>query len=220
MATMPAESRNSSSASTRTRSLVLASQSPRRADFLREAGYVFVIAASHFVDDPTPPQDREPLMLAIELASQKARHVKLEALPASHADANTLLVLGADTIAVGDDNVLLGQPQSQAEAGAMIRKFMHRTHRVVTGVCLWQPGENQEEIFADVAEVKLGEVTEAQLQNYLATDAWRGKAGGYNLAHVREIGWPVEVYGDESTVMGLPMQRLVQRLAAWGVHST
>jgi len=202
---------------------------------LHEAGYDFVVATSEFVDAAAPLQNREPLMLAIELASQKARQVHLETLPTSHAshadpaygtdqtnvakhtNKDHLLILAADTIAVGDDNLLLGKPESKEEAGEMIRSFINQTHRVVTGVCLWQPGQDQEEVFADVAEVTLGEVTDEQLDAYLATDAWQGKAGGYNLSHVRKLGWPIEVAGDETAVMGLPMQRLVGRLEAWGV---
>lgn len=162
-------------------------------------------------------------MLAIELASQKARQVHLESLPtshashANHANKDQLLILAADTIAVGDDNLLLGKPQSKEAADAMIRSFINKTHRVVTGVCLWQPGQDQEEVFADVAEVTFGDVSDEQLDAYLATDAWQGKAGGYNLSHVRKLGWPIKVTGDETAVMGLPMQRLVGRLEAWGV---
>lgn len=220
MAAMPGEFSSSSPisqprSSDIRRALALASQSPRRAAFLRDAGYDFVVVASGFVDDPAPPQGREPLMLAIELASRKTKEAVLDALP---ANAQAWLILGADTIAAGDDNVLLGKPESKEQAATMIRGFINKTHRVITGVSLWLPESEQEEVFADVASVQFGEVTDQQLQTYLATDAWRGKAGGYNLAHVRELGWDVTVTGDEATVMGLPMQKLVTRLSAWGVR--
>lgn len=193
--------------------LVLASQSPRRALLLREAGYDPIIAASAFTDDPAPPQGREPLMLAVELATQKAQGVARD--PAWHHP----VILAADTISIGTGRQLLGQPQSRDEARTMIRNFLNTTHQVVTGVAIFSLESQAQEVLADVASVWLGEVSDETLEAYLATDAWRGKAGGYNLAHIRAQGWPVKVTGDETTVLGLPMGRLVKRLAAWGVHA-
>lgn len=194
--------------------LVLASQSPRRAALLREAGLAVVVARSSFVDDPAPPQGREPLMLAIELASRKARHVMLEeAWPGP-------VILAADTISILPDGTLLGQPQSRDAAQAMIHGFLNREHRVVTGVALRRLDDEQEEVFADVATVRFGQLDDDAVQAYLDSELWRGKAGGYNLAYVRRQGWPVEVQGDETTVLGLPMRRLMTRLKAWGIHPT
>ncbi len=191
--------------------LVLASQSPRRAELLREAGLSPVVARSRFVDDPAPPQGYEPLILAVELATKKALNVIIE------EGWHQPVVIGADTISIGMDGRLLGQPQSRDEAREMILGFLDQTHHMVTGVALWSPDTQQQEVFADVAEVWLGRVNEETLEAYLATELWKGKAGGYSLAHLQAERWPVRVGGDETTVLGLPMKRLLPRLAAWGV---
>lgn len=198
---------------TKARSLLLASQSPARAKLLAEAGVLFEVAPSDFVDDPTPPQGREPLMLAVELASRKARHAKLP------RQASDVLVLGADTISVGPQGELLGKPSDADDARRMIERFMDHTHPIISGVALWSPESDHEEVFADVAQVWIGRLTPKQLEDYLASGQWQGKAGGYNLAHVTQQGWPIEVTGDRTTVQGLPMKRLLPRLAAWGVRA-
>jgi septum formation protein len=197
-----------------TTTLVLASQSPARAKLLREAGYDFHVARSGFVDDPAPPQGHHPDKLAIELAMKKAEHVQLD--PAwGH-----VVILAADTIGVhrqDGDTVLLGQPQSIDEAREMLRQFMNQTHQVVTGAVLASPESDKLEAFADVAHVTLGHVEDEALEAYLHTGSWRGKAGGCSLSHVQSLGWPVQVQGDPTTVQGLPMKRLTESLAAWGV---
>jgi predicted house-cleaning NTP pyrophosphatase (Maf/HAM1 superfamily) len=58
----------------------------------------------------------------------------------------------------------------------------------------------------------IGELQEEQIQEYVASGAWRGKSGGYNLADRIEAGWPIECEGDPATVMGLPMVKLVPQL--------
>ena len=68
----------------------------------------------------------------------------------------------------------------------------------------------------DAARVAFGVLGESELQEYLESGEWRGKAGGYNLVDRQEAGWPVRCDGDPDTVMGLPMRRLqpvLRRLA-------
>ena len=68
----------------------------------------------------------------------------------------------------------------------------------------------------DVAHVRLGRVPEADLQAYLDSGDWRGKAGAYNLGELQGR-WPMEVEGDPTTVVGLPMAKLVAHLRELGV---
>ena len=71
--------------------------------------------------------------------------------------------------------------------------------------------------FADSATVRFDRVNDAQLDRYLDTDQWRGKAGGYNLYDRQAEGWPISVTGDPTTVVGLPMAKLRPVLAKHGV---
>ena len=200
--------------------LILASRSPRRARLLREAGIEFEVVEPGFADPPERPigesaEDAEGIV--VRLATQKA---------ASLADAfgPDTLILGADTLCIGPGGDLIGTPETRQRAEAMVRSFIGRTHRVITGVCLMPgtrgsggvgtgaaAGVRAVETFADTARVTLGQLDEVILQTYLDSDAWRGKAGGYNLFDRRDAGWPLSVEGDETTVVGLPMKMLLPR---------
>jgi len=196
--------------------LILASRSPRRACLLRQAGYAFTVAEPPFADPPAPPRPgpgEGPEQVAMQLAAAKARSL-LE-----HRSANAV-ILAADTIVVvgeGERCSFLGQPQSRDQAQAMLDELLNATHRVITGVTLAGANGAREERFCDVAEVTFGAVDNQMRTSYLDSGCWRGKAGGYNVQEL-ESTWPITVKGDRTTVIGLPMMKLVQALAAWSVH--
>ncbi len=123
-----------------------------------------------------------------------------------------LIVLGADTICVHPDGQLIGQPGDEGEARRMIEVFKNNTHQVITGIALVGVAIRQKTL-TDVAVVHMGEISEDELEAYLATQQWQGKAGGYNLFDRQAAGWPIEVEGDPATVVGLPMHRLMPLLA-------
>ena len=197
--------------------LILASQSPRRAQLLTEAGLIFEQRSPPFADPDQPPDDlrgHEAEAYAVALAQQKAR---------SMADAVDGLawILAADTICVDDTGALVGKPRDRAHADVMLRSFCETEHRVITGVALLRVGPETSEMqaFADTATVTFGSIRDEQLDAYLRSDDWQGKAGGYNLFDRQDAGWPIAVVGDETTVVGLPMARLVPRLHA-SLHSS
>ncbi|MEM9021532.1 MAG: Maf family protein [Planctomycetota bacterium] len=190
--------------------LILASQSPRRAQLLAEAGFAFEQRSPPFTDPDQPPgylQGHQAEAYAASLAELKAQ---------SLADAieGPAVVLAADTICVDAAGGLVGKPSDRAHALHMIQSFSAARHRVISGVALLRAGHPQSvlESFADVAAVTFGPIGEEQLDDYLATQDWRGKAGGYNLFDRQAAGWPIEVEGDPTTVVGLPMKRLVPML--------
>ena len=187
--------------------LILASRSPRRASLLAEAGFVFKQRDPPYADPPQPEADHpDALALAAELADAKARSlVEAGGVP------GTTLVLGADTVCLAEDGRLVGTPTTPEATLAMLRGFVGRSHRVVSGVALLRGGVTLER-FADVATVTWGAVDSATLEAYTVGGAWRGKAGGYNLYDRQAAGWPITVTGDPTTVVGLPMQRLAPLL--------
>ena len=196
--------------------LLLASRSPRRAWLLREAGYVFEQADPPFADPPQPRviASSQPEQLALELAREKAWSLR------QRVDEGRL-VLAADTICIGDDHRLIGQPQDREQARQMVASFAGRTHAVVTGavlMCLDGKGKRASVDISDTAEVTMGDVDEQDLDRYLDSDEWRGKAGGYNLFDRQEAGWPITVEGDPTTVVGLPMRKLRWTLTELGVE--
>jgi septum formation protein len=193
--------------------LILASRSPRRAQLLHEAGFHFHQADPPFHDPPQPiANGLSPQGLAMELAREKAMSLR------GHVElAEEGMILAADTLCVDGEGRLLGQPPDREAAKAMIASFVERAHEVVSAVALLGPGSQEPTCFADTAVVVFGEVTEGQLESYLRGEQWRGKAGGYNLFDRQAAGWPIRVEGDPTTVVGLPMRRLVPALAERGI---
>lgn len=197
--------------------LILASQSPRRAQLLREAGVAFEQRSPPFADPDQPPSDlrgHQAEDYAVRLAVSKA----VSYVRAYGADVR---VLAADTLCVDTDGQLVGKPADREQAQAMLRSFIGGTHRVITGVAMTDAktsGDPPINAFADAAAVTFGTIDDHQLAAYLASNDWRGKAGGYNLFDRQADGWPITVCGDPSTVVGLPMRRLGPMLSA-ALHS-
>jgi septum formation protein len=135
------------------------------------------------------------------------------------------VVLGADTVVVKGDR-LIGKAESAAEAREIIEALESGEHEVVTGVALLEMGlgglrgETRRALFADGARVRVGPIGAEAIAKYVAGGGWRGKAGAYNLEERVQAGWPIAWTGDATTVMGLPMERLMPMLRAWGVGST
>lgn len=102
----------------------------------------------------------------------------------------------------------------------MLESLVNRTHRVVTAVCLAPTNEpDAYDCFADEARVRLGEVPADELERYLDSQDWRGKAGGYNVLELRSR-WPFAIDGDPTTVVGLPMTQVKEHLQRWAIVPT
>ncbi len=196
---------------------ILASQSPRRAQLLREAGFDVEQRSPPFADPDQPPEHlrgHEAEHYATSLALDKAMSLRVQF-------SKPALILAADTICVDEAGLLVGKPVDAAHARAMLLGFVNRSHRVITGVALVQVVVDEEShnqppphCFADTAVVRFGAISDRQLDEYLVGDDWRGKAGGYNLFDRQAAGWPIDVEGDPTTVVGLPMRRLMPMLRA------
>ncbi len=183
--------------------LVLASRSPRRRQLLDEAGVAHEARPADLDDGDLTDSGSDPTQWVAALAYLKARRVADSA--AGRA------VLGADTVVI-KDGAVIGQPRDAAHAREIILALREGEHRVATGVALLRPGAPRL-LFVDVARVRVGAVPDAEIDAYLASDAWRGKAGAYNLNERQDAGWPLTCEGDPATVMGLPMRRLRALLA-------
>ncbi len=190
--------------------VVLASMSARRRRLLGEAcarcGVAFSWMDPGVDDGELQIRGVSAPVLCCALAYLKARSAQ-EVLRGRGVP--TGLIVGADTVCVRDGRVL-GKPADTDEAAAMVRGFVGRTHGVVTGVAILRGDRRW--MFFDEAIVHWGEVADDAIGAYLASGHWRGKAGAYNLDERLAAGWPIEVQGDPTTVVGLPMRRLEAEL--------
>jgi len=178
--------------------LILASRSPRRRQLLDEAGVAHEARPADLDDGDLVAPALDPLQWVAALAYLKARRVA-DALP----DRS---VLGADTVVV-KSGAIIGQPRDEAHAREIVCALREGEHVVATGVAILRPGAPRL-LFVDIARVSVGPVADAEIDAYLATGDWRGKAGAYNLSERQDVGWPLACEGDPTTVMGLPIRRL------------
>lgn len=121
------------------------------------------------------------------------------------------VVIGCDTVVVQAGRAF-GKPKDRPNARAMLEQLIAAQHEVITAVAIMAADQDRLTRFHDRVGVKLGDVPPQTLDQYLDSDGWVGKAGGYNLAELHHR-WPFEVDGDPTTVIGLPMDKLADRLA-------
>ncbi len=181
-------------------SLVLASQSPRRAELLRAAGFTFEVRPADV--DERLAAGEAPDVAVRRLAEDKARAV--EATPEA-------IVLAADTLVVLD-GVPLGKPADDAEAADMLRRLAGRSHEVVTGIALRQGTH----LVADVATTRvwMSPLSDADIAWYVASGEPRDKAGAYAIQGLASRFIP-RIDGSYTNVVGLPVELVVRRLAAF-----
>jgi septum formation protein len=187
----------------------LASRSPRRRELLAGAGIEHDADHPGVDDGQLTPGPVSPEAWVMALAYLKACTAVREARRTGRDRGP--LVLGADTVVVHRGRVI-GQPRDEADARDMLLAMRDDEHDVVTGVALVDARTGRRDLFVDRARVLVGHLADDEIERYLATGAWRGKAGGYNLSERVAAGWPVACEGDPGTVMGLPIRRLVPRL--------
>jgi len=138
-----------------------------------------------------------------------ARSVALLKARSVAAGLDSEVVVGADTIVVLD-GVVFGKPSSQAEARGMLERLSGRTHTVLTAVAAVDAAAGVSLVAHDAARLTLRELSEADLDWYLATGEPMDKAGAYALQG-EAVRFVTRVEGDRETVIGLPT-RLVRRL--------
>jgi nucleoside triphosphate pyrophosphatase len=180
--------------------LVLASSSPRRAEILERAGWPHEIMMAG-IDESVLP-DEQPAAYVQRLARSKAQSVA-ERLQEG-------LVLGADTTVV-IDNQILGQPVDERDARRMLELLNARWHEVLTGVAVVRVG-GESRVAYETTRVRFAEMTDKEIDWYIATGEPFGKAGAYGIQGKASL-FVKEIEGDYFNIMGLPI-RLVYELAA------
>lgn len=172
--------------------ILLASQSPRRAELLEQIGIDFEVI---HVDVPE-------LVKAGESPTEFVQRLALEKAQAGwQASEKTCPVLGSDTIVVLDDHIL-GKPVFEGDAEAMLVRLSGRTHHVMTAVAVVK-GE-QHGMRLSTSEVSFRETTEAERKAYVSTGESSDKAGGYAIQGQAAV-FIDKLQGSYSGVMGLPL---------------
>jgi septum formation protein len=171
---------------------------------LAEAGYEFEVV------EPSPGAEcgvcsrESPAELVARLAFDKAADVARR--------VGRGLVLGCDTVAEVDGEVL-GKPDGEALARRMLEMLRGREHRVLSGLCLWDVPEGEPVTRVAVTKLRMDRLSDEQLDAYVASYQWEGKAGAFGYQD--GLDWVHVIEGSESNVVGLPMEMLTEMLAGF-----
>lgn len=188
-------------ATTDSRRLILASSSPDRRILLERAGYDVSVMPSH-VDEPTGVGFTCPRHYVMTVAWSKAAAV------APRVDAG--VVLAADTVGWLDGEVI-GKPTDVNDARRILTALGGRDHELWTGVVLWRRPDNLQVIWQECTRLHSRKLSDAELDAYLATDAWVGRSGAYAIQEDSDPFLTI-VEGTLSNVIGLPMESLERYL--------
>ncbi len=190
--------------------LVLASASPRRYALLQQIGIEPDVLIPADVDE-TPLKNELPRKLAQRLAAEKAKTAA--GIAAKRPDASGAFILAADTVvAVG--RRILPKCEFVDEAGDCLRLLSGRTHRVWTGLSIITPRGAERHRIVET-RVRFKRLSGDEINAYLATGEWRGKAGGYAIQGLAG-GFVINIIGSYPSVVGLPLYESMSMLAGEG----
>jgi len=190
--------------------LVLASASPRRLALLDQVDLVPDLLYPADIDET--PKKRETLRaLALRLAKAKA-NAAINANQVKELGPNTYILAADTVVAVGRRTI--PKPEKIEEAAAALRLLSGRAHKVITAICLVTPN-NQIRTRLVETKVRLKQLTRDDVETYLMSDEWRGKAGGYAIQG-RAEAFVRMVNGSYSNVVGLPLYETITLLQGNG----
>ncbi len=186
--------------------LHLASRSPRRAELLTRLGLRFGVLDLDVPEQRAPNEPPEDYVRRVAREKSGAGLLQVMAVPDS-------IVLGADTEVVLGDEVF-GKPRDAGDAASMLRRLSACTHQVISAVSLVSAAREAQAV--SISEVTFAELSDADIDAYLASGEWEGKAGAYAIQ-----GWAAtfisNLSGSYSGVMGLPLYESAKLLREFGV---
>lgn len=200
--------------------IILASASPRRRELLEQVGISFEICPAKGEEIITGVLPSE---VVSELSAQKAREVAgmLKQYGDSHRELMTpqdIMVIGADTV-VAADGQILGKPKDEADAARMLRLLSGRSHEVYTGVTIVlmsKSGRVGEHTFYEKTTVTMGEMSDGEIERYIATGESMDKAGAYGIQGKCAV-YIDKIQGDYNNVVGLPVSAIYRELKRLGI---
>lgn len=178
---------------------ILASQSPRRSQLLKQIGIDFKVEIPDV--DESFPLDIAPIKVPEYLAELKATKIVN-----TFADS---IIIAADTIVLLN-NEILGKPQNEEHAFEMLSKLSNNMHQVITGVCI-KKGTNTI-LFSEITEVYFKKLTTEQIKYYITNYKPFDKAGSYAIQEWIGMIAIKKINGDYYNVMGLPLCTLMTHL--------
>ena len=183
-----------------TKTLILASKSPRRQALLKAAGFHFIVKSRN--TDETYPPDLRPEAVATYIAIRKAQAMKDQ--------ISDEIVLAADTV-VRTGRKILGKPGDKDQAREMLSMLSGRAHQVTTGVCLLT--KDQQIAFDETTEVHFRALTSHEIDYYIDNYQPFDKAGAYGIQEWIGMVAVEKIVGSYFNVVGLPVHAVYHHLS-------
>lgn len=186
--------------------LILASGSPTRKKLFIEAGLIFDVDLSDYQEDMSLP------LTPKELAKHLSKG-KVEAVAKRHKKG---IIVGADTFVVFD-NKILGKPHTESKAKETLKMLSGKKHIVVTGFTILDVENNKNVSAAVETEVIFKDLSEKEINDYVATGEPLNKAGSYGILEGGSK-FVKEIIGSKSNVAGLPMEAVLDELVSFDIY--
>lgn len=182
--------------------IILASNSPRRKQFLKDLGLTFTVKPANVNEEyPSQLQGKD---IALYIAQQKA---------SVFTNLNTNeMVITCDTI-VWIDNEALEKPENREKAIQMLQQLSGKTHEVISAVCI--KSNQKEQLFYDVTEVRFNNLNLLDIEYYVDTFKPFDKAGSYGIQEWIGLIGIEKINGSYTNVVGMPMEKLYNELIKW-----
>jgi septum formation protein len=190
--------------------LVLASASPRRMQLLEQVGLTPDLLNPADIDE-TPHRRESPRRLSIRLADEKAKAATTA--PLVKALGHDTYIVAADTV-VGMGRRVLPKPATAEEAMDCLRLLTGRAHWVYSTVTVIAPGGKSSTRCCET-KVRFKRLSRLDMDTYIASEEWRGKAGGYAIQG-RAAAFVRYLAGSHSGVIGLPLYETLHLLEGAG----
>lgn len=184
--------------------LILASNSPRRAEILRNGGFEFEVRAADVDERLLPHESARAHVLRLAQAKTRSAASRLKDGPPN------AIVIGADTVVVARGKIL-GKPRDANDARRMLRLLSGRVHRVLTGVSVLRIPDRKELHRIETTRVHFVKLSRQDIDDYIATGEPFDKAGAYGI---QGIGGQFidRIEGCYFNVVGLPLSRVSSML--------
>lgn len=180
--------------------IILASASPRRQEILKKMGIPYTVYPAGIKE--TTPEDLKKTEVSEFLSAKKVSHVVQEL----SKNREIGWVLGADTTILFK-NKILGKPRDEDEAREFISKLQGNTHKVITGITLYNGKLYDISCRTSVNSVTFAPMSQKEIDWYISTGEWHGVAGGYRIQGQASL-FISSIDGSESSIMGLPIFEL------------
>jgi septum formation protein len=187
---------------------ILASDSPRRRQLLREAGYDFRI-----VSPPWPEPSADDVGHAAAQFAQASSYFKARSVASL---VRSSVILAADTVVTRGGRIF-GKPTDRDHARDILLSLAGTTHEVITGVTVLEPRSGRRVIAMDRTEVTMRPMSPRELEEYLDSGEWRDKAGAYGIQDIGDR-FIERIQGSFSNVVGLPMELVAELLGRFHIQ--